>query len=126
VYSLGFPGIDAEACTSDNALNYFVQVNRYEDMLRQAFDAAGQPFPEPSTGSGGAGGAADEPAEGGSSELNGGGGQQSHEGPPPSAGGEDSGCQLSQAARSHASGLMLSMLALALAYVRRGRRWRRL
>lgn len=56
VYSLGFPGDDAEACSSETALNYFVQVSRYESLLRDAFDAAGQPFPEP-RGEGGAGGA---------------------------------------------------------------------
>lgn len=56
VYSLGFPGDDAAACSSETALNYFVQVNRYESLLREAFDAAGQPFPEP-MGEGGAGGA---------------------------------------------------------------------
>jgi MYXO-CTERM domain-containing protein len=57
VFSMGFPGDDVAACTSETALNYFVQVNRYEPLLREAFEAAGQPFPEPPNGEGGAGGA---------------------------------------------------------------------
>lgn len=56
VFSMGFPGDDAAACSSETALNYFAQVNRYEPLLREAFEAAGQPFPEP-RGEGGAGGA---------------------------------------------------------------------
>jgi hypothetical protein len=56
VFSLGFPGEDPATCSSETALNYFVQVNRYESLLREAFDAAGQPFPE-LMGEGGAGGA---------------------------------------------------------------------
>lgn len=56
VYSLGFPGNDPSACSASTALNYFVQVRPYEGLLRQAFQLAGQPFPELPGGDGGAGG----------------------------------------------------------------------
>jgi hypothetical protein len=46
-YSLGFPGANAADCSSEEALNYFVDVTHYEALLRQAFTAAGQPFPDP-------------------------------------------------------------------------------
>ncbi len=56
VYSLGFPGETTADCSSENALNYFAQVNHYPELLRQGFEAAGQAFPEilPSSGGGGA------------------------------------------------------------------------
>jgi hypothetical protein len=46
-YSLGFPGANAADCSSEEAVNYFVDVTHYEAMLRMAFTAAGQPFPDP-------------------------------------------------------------------------------
>lgn len=46
-YSLGFPGANAADCSSEEAVNYFVDVTHYETMLRMAFTAAGQPFPDP-------------------------------------------------------------------------------
>ena len=54
VYSLGFPGDPPAGCNSDTSLNYFVRVGRYEALLRQAFEAAEQPFPEPPSETGGA------------------------------------------------------------------------
>ena len=47
VYSLGFPGKNAADCSSEEAVNYFVDVARYEDLLHQGFAAAGQPYPDP-------------------------------------------------------------------------------
>jgi len=81
-FSMGFPGDDVAACSSDTALNYFVQVNRYESLLREAFDAAGQPFPEP-IGDGGAGGADGSAggADAGNSEAAGAGGEPATGGP---------------------------------------------
>jgi len=60
VYSLGFPGNDPSACSASTALNYFVQIRPYEALLRQAFQAAAQPFPGDDGGAGGAGGAGPE------------------------------------------------------------------
>lgn len=59
VYSLGFPGSDAASCSSEEELNYFVEMSRYEDLLHQAFDAAGQPYPSPIVADGGVDAGAD-------------------------------------------------------------------
>jgi len=48
-YSLGFLGANAADCSSEEAVNYFVDVTHYEALLRTAFTAAGQPFPDPIT-----------------------------------------------------------------------------
>lgn len=47
VYSLGFPGANATDCSSEEALNYFVDASRYDTLLHDAFAAAGQPYPSP-------------------------------------------------------------------------------
>jgi trypsin len=134
VYSLGFPGEDAAACSSETSLNYFVQVNRYETLLREAFDAAGQPFPDPSgeggaVGAGGAeavagidaGGASGAPSTGGSDGVAGSeseptGGQSTKRKP------DNDGCQLGVAAPSALGARQLATLALLIGAVWRRRR----
>lgn len=116
VYSLGIPGQTATDCRARTALNYYAHVNRYEDLLRRGFEAAGQPFPEPttSTGEGGAGGAAAEPTlpDGGEPSSAGAGGEPSAE-PRPSATAEASGgCSLSGSSSS-AGGSLVFLLAFA-------------
>ncbi|RYZ08709.1 MAG: trypsin-like serine protease [Myxococcales bacterium] len=125
VYSLGIPGESAADCTSQNALNYYAQVNRYPELLRQAFEAAGQPFPsdEPSPSEGGAGGTPGEevPAAGGEPSAAGGAGGGSAETPKPTeptASSASGGCQLSGESSSGASALAA---LLGLAALRRRR-----
>jgi hypothetical protein len=135
VYSLGFPGEDAASCSSETSLNYFVQVNRYESMLREAFDAAGQPFPDPQ-GEGGAGGADVGPNGGddtgaGDTDAGGAGGEPavggagSGQGEPtagtsPRRKSSDDGCQFGVAAPSALGSSRLAALALLF-----GSMWRR-
>lgn len=127
IYSLGFPGETVADCTSENALNYFAQVNRYPQLLRQAFEAAGQPFPDDQPGGGGAGGADGnaggapfgEPAAGGEPLTLGGNGGAPAE-PPDSEQPESEqrlraagGCHLAGAAsRSSAPLALLGIFAL--------------
>jgi hypothetical protein len=128
VYSLGFPGNDATACSSENALNYYLHLNRYQDLLRQAFEAAGRPFPEPDpvtaggagAGAGGdSGDAAGAPATSGSSSVGGAKSEPTaganHDSPPQAAG----GCSLSR--RGESPGWLL-LLACCLPLLRRARR----
>lgn len=120
VYSLGFPGETVADCSSQNALNYFAQVNRYPDLLRQGFEAAGRPYPgdvpSGSAGAGGAGGAPDEetPIGGGPGSAFGGAGGDASEPPvteaPASASG---GCHLSGNVSHDGTGLA-TLLGLAL------------
>jgi hypothetical protein len=148
VFSMGFPGDDVAACSSDTALNYFVQVNRYESLLRDGFDAAGQPFPEPigANGAGGAGGAdagsaggadagnseaagaSGEPAAGGSDGGSGSGGIAGGQGAGTSGSrtshtSDDGGCQFGAAAPP-AFGARLAALVLLFGSVWRRRRRR--
>jgi MYXO-CTERM domain-containing protein len=120
VYSLGIPGETVADCTSLNALNYYAQVNRYPDLLRQAFEAAGQPFPDDEpAGSGGAdgGGAGGAPVDatpgGGESSALGGNGGSTTESPtaevPASASG---GCHVSRSGSPWPS-VLAALLGLA-------------
>jgi V8-like Glu-specific endopeptidase len=117
VYSLGFPGGNAAECSSENALNYFVQVNRYEELLRSAFEAAGQPFPEPPApaNEGGAGGQAGASTEQVAGEPAGGSsaGEPPVSAPSPAAGNGSEGCSLSGASGQHGplSALVFGLLA---------------
>jgi Trypsin len=138
VYSLGFPGEDAAACSSETALNYFVQVNRYESLLREAFAAAAVPFPG-SSSEGGAGGAdvgaaagagavgASE-ARGGSDPSNGGAAGGAEEEPtggkPKPRASSDSGCQLEAASASALSSAHWGSLALLIGFALQRRRSR--
>jgi MYXO-CTERM domain-containing protein len=123
VYSLGFPGETTADCSSQTALNYYAQVNRYPALLRQGFEAAGQPFPgdEPS-GSGGAGGSAGEepPAGGEPSGAGGTAGEATAEPTPtePTVSSASGGCQLSG---PNPGGGMLLAGAIGLAALRRRR-----
>jgi len=137
VFSMGFPGDDATACSSETALNYFVQVNRYEPLLREAFEAAGQPFPEP-VGEGGAGGAdpgmtpsAGAGATAGNTDVGGTGGAPAAEsagtnageptaGTAPSPKSDDDGCQFRAGPRPAFGSASLAALALLM-----GGAWRR-
>ena len=134
VYSLGFPGKDAADCSSDAALNYFVDVGRYEDLLRQGFSAAGQPFPEPIVadegaegGLGNAGaGAVDDAGADDAGATGGGGGQPTQAagstGSKPSTGG-GGGCQVrGLAASSNSNALLFAVALVGLATTRRARR----
>jgi MYXO-CTERM domain-containing protein len=137
VFSLGFPGDDVAACTSETALNYFVQVNHYEALLREAFEAAGQPFPEP-TGEGGAGGAdggmtpsagaaagSTDAGGAGATPAAGGAGSGQVEPTAGSAGSRksrDDGCQFGAATPPAFGSTPLAALALLLSYGWRRRR----
>lgn len=124
VYSLGFPGETTADCSSQNALNYYAQVNRYPELLRQGFDAAGQQYPgDLPVGSGGAAGAAGASEMlpvGGEPSAAGGAAGEAHEPapvePPVSASG---GCQHSRGESSWSS--VLAVLAGLAALSRRRR-----
>lgn len=128
VYSLGFPGETTADCSSENALNYYAQVNHYPDLLREGFVAAGKPFPEDepsaSGGAGGAGGAAgapdDETPVGGELNATGGAGGAPTEAPVTEpAATASGGCHLA-GKPSHGAGLAAALLGL-LALRRRAR-----
>jgi MYXO-CTERM domain-containing protein len=123
VYSLGFPGETVADCSSENALNYFAKVNDYEDLLREAFSAAAQPFPGDQPSAGGAGGAGGETSpgtpEGGEPAVAGGAGGEPAAVPPkknpPSS---SDGCQLADGTAS-GHGLLMALLGLAALYRKR-------
>lgn len=118
VYSLGFPGETVADCSSQNALNYYAQVNRYPELLRVGFDAAGQPFPsdEPSEGGGGGGAPGAEPQTGGEPGAAGVGGAEPAAEPAPGAlafSSASGGCQLSFGGGSSWGGTLSALLGLA-------------
>lgn len=119
VYSLGFPGETKADCSAENALNYYAQVNRYPDLLRQGFEAAGQPFPgEEPSGAGGVGGESGAPGgevpPGGEANASGGAGGEPSTTPsveqPASASG---GCQFLGGVSQSGFG-MATLLGLAV------------
>lgn len=124
VYSLGFPGVDVSSCSSENALNYYARLNAYESLLREGFDAAGQPFPEPAPSGGGApsaeAGAPASPAPAGSGGVGAAGGAEPEgEAPLEKPRSEDEGgCNLSGSPARWPSWLLA---AFALLTVRRRR-----
>lgn len=121
VYSLGFPGVDVSSCSSENALNYYTRLSAYEPLLRQGFDAAEQPFPEPAPGGEGgapnAEGGAESNAEGGASTAGdgaaAGGAEPDDEGPRKEPGAGDGGGCNSSGARASWPSLLLAFGALA-------------
>jgi hypothetical protein len=126
VFSLGFPGDDVASCSSDTALNYFVQVNRYEELMRQAFTAAGAPFPDPIASGGASGESASGDGSGGdalASGTGGVGGEAATGGgsatPRPATG---DGCQMgSPGSRSRSGALFVTTALLVTAGLRRRR-----
>lgn len=123
VYSLGFPGVDLNACSSDNALNYYARLGAYETLLREGFEAATQPFPEPSNGEGGAGNEGGAASAGAGNEVVEGGAAGAADEEPPikkPTSTDDSGCSTTGAPANGPSLLLFAAVALG-AMVRRRR-----
>lgn len=118
VYSLGIPGQSATDCRARTALNYYAHVNRYQDLLRRGFEAAGQPFPgtAPLPGEAGAGGAAPEPTfpSGGEQGDAGAGGEPSAEPTSSDSPRASGGCSLRRPGSSGDGGLVLLFAFAAL------------
>jgi trypsin len=130
-YSLGFPGKNTTDCSSEEAINYFVDVTHYDALLRQGFAAAGQPYPDPIVDAGAADAdadaadAADDAPTDDAGDMDGGGSggqatQVAGAAGSKSSGATSSACQVRGIGGSSSwSGLILSAAAIAAVRLRR-------